>query len=69
MCAPTTHAPNMCYVCVSGRGGQGPCGGCTLVYTHTHTDQENVTVNHYTHKVVYTVLCMLYYNTVRAITR
>jgi len=34
-----------------GGGGQGPLGGCTLVYMYPYTDQENVTVNHYTHMV------------------
>ena len=33
--------------------GQGPVGGCTLVYMYLYTDQENATVNHYTHRVVY----------------
>ena len=69
MRTPAMQAHDVRYTGMTCTGGQGPCGGCTLVYTHTHTDQENVTVNHYTHKVVYTVLCMLYYNTVRAVTR
>jgi len=36
---------------------------------YSYTDQENVTVNHYTHKVVYILVGTLYYNNIRAITR
>ena len=38
-------------------GGQGPCGGCALVYTHFYTDQEKWSVNHITYIVVYTEQC------------
>ena len=51
---------HMCCICLSCAlcapwcaGGQGPCGGCALVYTHIYTDQEKWSVNHITYIVVY----------------
>ena len=37
------------------RVGQGPPGGRTYIYTQKHTDQENESVNHITHTLVYTL--------------
>ena len=55
------HMRCICLICMLHApwcaGGQGPCGGCALVYTNFYTDQEKWSVNHITYIVVYTEQC------------
>ena len=41
ICVHQAHDVCICgCMCVICRGGRGPRGGCTLVYTEKYTDQE-----------------------------